>query len=111
MRKILITSIMLFLTSACSVYKIDIRQGNVLEPKSIDKLKVGMTKQQVLFIMGDPLLKDPFHTSRWDYVHMLTPGGGKTLRKQFTLYFDADRLSRIDDSQLETVTLGKIKYR
>jgi outer membrane protein assembly factor BamE len=110
MRKILITSIVLFL-SACSVYKIDIQQGNVLEPKAIEKLKVGMTKQQVLFIMGDPLLKDPFHASRWDYIHMLTPGGGKTHRKLLTLYFDADSLSRIDDSQLATVTLGKIKSR
>ena len=110
MRKILITSIMLFL-AACSVYKVDVQQGNVLDPKAIEKLKVGMTKQQVLFIMGDPLLKDPFHKSRWDYVHMLTPGGEKTRRKLLTLYFDGDILNRIDNSRLETATLGKIKSR
>ena len=110
MRKILITSLMVFLT-ACSVYKVDVQQGNVLETKQIEKLKVGMTRQQVLFIMGDPLLKDPFHKHRWDYVYLHTPGGKKTTRQMLTLYFDDDRLSRIDNSALEKVTLGKVKSR
>lgn len=109
MRKILITSIMLFLTGACSVYKVDVRQGNVLEPKSIDKLKVGMTKQQVLFIMGEPLLKDAFHTSRWDYPYFFTPGGERTTRQILTLYFAGDNVTQVDKSHLEKITLGKIK--
>ena len=105
MRKILITSLIMLL-SACSVYKVDVQQGNVLEAKQIDKLKVGMTRQQVLFILGDPLLKDPFHQDRWDYVHLLTPGDKKTVRQLLTLYFSGGTLSRIDSSALEKTTLN-----
>lgn len=104
MRKILITSLMLLL-GACSIYKVDIQQGNILEPKQIQQLKVGQNKRQVLFIMGEPLLRDPFHQNRWDYVYTLKPGGKKTARQLLTLYFDGDTLQRIDDSQLAPVTL------
>lgn len=104
MRKILIPCLILFL-SACSIYKVDVQQGNVLEPKQLEKLKVGMSRQQVLFILGDPLLKDPFHQNRWDYVHLKTPGDKKTTRQLLTLYFTGDTLSRIDDSALEKTTL------
>ena len=110
MRKILITTLLVFL-HACSIYKVDVQQGNVLETKQIEKLKVGQSKRQVLFIMGEPLLKDPFHQDRWDYIHMLTPGGENTRRKLLTLYFEADKLTRIDDSHLATITLGKVKSR
>ena len=97
---------MVILLSACSVYKVDVQQGNVLEAKQIEKLKIGMTRQQVLFIMGDPLLKDPFHQDRWDYIHLLTPGDEKTTRQLLTLYFSGGTLSRIEDSALEKITLN-----
>lgn len=104
MRNILITIILAWV-AGCSVYKVDIRQGNVIEPAQVAKLQTGMTKRQVLFLLGNPLLTDPFHKDRWDYIHTFKPGGGKTTRQALTLYFDGDTLSKIDKSRLETVTL------
>ena len=105
MRKILIISLLLFL-HACTVYKADVQQGNVLDTKQIEKLKVGQSKRQVLFIMGEPLLKDPFHQNRWDYIYLFQPGGQATTRQLLTLYFQGDTLKQIDDSALEKVTLN-----
>lgn len=109
MRTILIN--LLFLTvlafGGCSVYKVDIRQGNVIDPEQLAKLKVGMKKRQVTFLMGNPLLTDPFHADRWDYIYTLRPGGDKMTRQLVTLYFDGDTLLNIDDSKLEVQDLGE----
>jgi len=85
---------------------VDVRQGNELDTKQLSKLKVGMNKKQVAFLMGNPLLTDPFHKNRWDYVHTIRQGTGKTKRKLLTLYFDDVKLIRIDDSQLQEQTLS-----
>ncbi len=99
MRKILITAFVLFslsLAQGCSFYKIDIRQGNTLDEEVINSLRVGMSKQQVVFLMGTPLVQDPFHPNRWDYVYTFKPGGGKMTSQHVCLYFEGDQLSRID---------------
>jgi len=103
MRTILINLIIASSISmaGCSVYKVDIRQGNELAAKQIAKLEIGMTQQQVSFVMGNPLLTDPFHQNRWDYLRTYRQGGEKTTRQLLTLYFDGDKLVKIDDSQLE----------
>jgi outer membrane protein assembly factor BamE len=102
MRKILITTLILFGLSlgmqGCSFYKIDIRQGNTLDQETIDSLRVGMTKQQVVFLMGTPLVQDPFHPNRWDYVYTFQPGGGKMTSQHVWLSFDGDVLTNIDKS-------------
>jgi len=102
MRKILITGLLLLLGSlpACSIYKPDVQQGNVLEKKAIADLKTGMTKRQVDSLMGTALLKDPFHKNRWDYIHTIKPADGKLTRQLLTLYFEDGVLVRIDDSGL-----------
>lgn len=56
------------------VYKIDIQQGNVVTQDMIDQLRPGMTRRQVRFIMGNPLIQDTFNTNRWDYLYSLQPG-------------------------------------
>jgi len=103
MRTILIN--LLFLTvlasTGCSIYKVDVRQGNELEAEQVAKLKVGMDKRQVRFIMGNPLLADPFHANRWDYIHTFRPGGEDMKRRVLTLYFKDGKLETIDDSQLQ----------
>ena len=99
MRRILIsvfTTAMLL--SGCSVYKIDVQQGNTLEAEKVAQLKVGMNKQQVQFLVGTAMLKDPFHPNRWDYVYTFTPGGGEMKRHHLTLYFENDQLVNIDKS-------------
>ncbi|MER2299378.1 outer membrane protein assembly factor BamE [Pseudomonas promysalinigenes] len=75
------------------VYKIDIQQGNVVTQDMIDQLRPGMTRRQVRFIMGNPLLQDTFNTNRWDYLYSLQPGGGQRQQERMSIFFnDSDQL-------------------
>lgn len=76
-------------------YKLDIPQGNVLTQDMIDKLKPGMTQSQVRFILGTPLIVDPFHNDRWDYVYRLEKSGRLTESRRITVIFDQDRLKAL----------------
>jgi outer membrane protein assembly factor BamE len=82
--------------SACSswVYRIDIPQGNYLEQKSIDKIQVDMTKEQVKFILGSPVVVDSFDNDTWNYVYRFKSGRSKKLdmQKMFTIKFKDDKL-------------------
>lgn len=78
-------------------YKMDIQQGNIITPGMVEQLKPGMNKRQVRYLLGTPLVHDPFHQQRWDYVYLLRKGGKKTLdQNMLSLYFKEDSLSRID---------------
>jgi outer membrane protein assembly factor BamE len=72
------------------VYKIDIQQGNVVSQDMIDQLRPGMTRRQVRFIMGNPLITDTFHANRWDYLYSLQPGGGARQQERISLVFDGN---------------------
>lgn len=72
------------------VYRIDIQQGNDVTQEMINKLKPGMSKKQVNFIMGTPLLIDTFHPNRWDYIYSFHPGNGQREQRRITLFFDDD---------------------
>ncbi len=85
---------------ACSVYKIDVQQGNTLDPEQVEQLKVGMSSQQVLFVLGSPMLRDAFHPQRWDYPFSFKPGGKDMFRQNLTLFFENDKLIRIDNRLL-----------
>ena len=82
--------------SACSswVYRIDIPQGNYLEQKSIEKLQVGMTKEQVKFILGSPVVVDAFNQDAWHYVYKFKSGRSEKFntKKSFVLQFEEDKL-------------------
>ena len=109
MRKILIPALLMCLsaTSGCTAYRPTIQQGNILDADQYDKLKPGMTRHQVTFVMGTPLLKDPFHKDRWDYIHTVKLGDNKkTTIQRLTLFFDKDTLVRIDKSALTKRTLN-----
>jgi len=73
-------------------HKIDIPQGNVLTQDMLDKLKPGMTPSQVRFILGTPLIVDPFHSNRWDYVFRLEKEGKLVESRRVTVVFENDRL-------------------
>ncbi|MGQ7959459.1 outer membrane protein assembly factor BamE [Pseudomonas sp. SP16.1] len=94
--KLLLTSLSLtglFALAGCSfpgVYKIDIQQGNVVTQDMIDQLRPGMTRRQVRFIMGNPLLTDTFHADRWDYLYSIQPGGTQRLQERVSLVFDGN---------------------
>jgi outer membrane protein assembly factor BamE len=102
MRRILITifSAAVMITG-CSIYKIDVQQGNTLEIEKVAQLKTGMNKQQVQFLLGTAMLKDPFHPNRWDYVYSFTPGGSEMKKHHLTLHFENSLLVAIDDSEMK----------
>lgn len=85
-------------TTACTIHRIDVQQGNVITKDMVDQLKTGMTKRQVLFVMGSPLIEDPFHGNRWDYVFTLQPGDKRKITeyKRVTVLFDKDTVANID---------------
>jgi outer membrane protein assembly factor BamE len=91
-------------------YKIDIQQGNVLTQDMVAQLKPGLTKDQVRFILGTPVLTDMFHAHRWDYVYRLQKGStGEVEMRQFSTFFDdSDQLIRVggDVSALQTSDLS-----
>ena len=84
--------------SSCAPYKMDIRQGNFVTADMRDKLKLGMSRQQVRYVLGTPLVSDAFHGNRWDYVYRLERGK-KVIEKQLlTIYFEGDKLVRVEDA-------------
>ena len=80
-------------------YKMDIRQGNYVTPEMREKLKLGMKKSQVQYVLGTPMISDTFHGNRWDYVYRLEQRGKIVEKQRLTLYFDGDNLVKIDDGK------------
>jgi outer membrane protein assembly factor BamE len=75
-------------------HRIDVQQGNYFDPDAVAKLKPGMTRSQVRFLMGTPLITDPFHPDRWDYLFINRPKGKLKQERRLTLWFDGDVLVR-----------------
>jgi outer membrane protein assembly factor BamE len=85
-----------FLERIPIVYRPDIQQGNIVTQEMVNQLRPGMSKRQVRFLMGTPMLVDVFHGDRWDYVYNMTEGWGETERKRLSLYFQDDQLVRTE---------------
>ncbi len=84
----------LALTAGCNIlYKQNIQQGNALEQEDLDQLELGMSKNQVAFLLGTPAIQDPFHHDRWDYLSSFARRGGDPVRRLVTLKFENDTLS------------------
>lgn len=77
-------------------HKIDVQQGNFVTQDMIDKLKPGMSRNQVRFALGTPLIADPFHSDRWDYVYVLEKRGRVVEKRRIVVVFKQDELLRID---------------
>jgi outer membrane protein assembly factor BamE len=82
-------------------HKIDIQQGNVITQEMIDKLQPGMTRNQVRFILGTPLLVDPFRTDRWDYVYSMKKGGELVEQRQLKVFFADDKMVRVEGDAID----------
>jgi outer membrane protein assembly factor BamE len=79
------------------VYRINISQGNFLEAKEVDQVVVGMTRSQVRFLLGTPMLADSFHPDRWDYLYYFKRGKTqKVERRLLTVYFADEKVARLD---------------
>ena len=105
-RKLLVSLLPLALAAGCArvpeavpqivkPYRITIQQGNYITREMVEQLKPGMTREQVRFILGTPLLTDIFHADRWDYVFYRDPPGGKREQRNFSVIFEDGKLARV----------------
>ena len=96
--RILLIALAITLTSACSavgfpgVYRIDVEQGNIVTQEIADQLQPGMSKRQVRFILGTPLVEDTFNRDRWDYVYTRRNGLDVLAEERLTVTFENDSL-------------------
>ena len=98
-----VVALLALVVSGCHlVYTPDVRQGNLLDKnidqKAVDQLKPGLTKRQVLLLVGTPSVTTPFDQSRWDYVSTYSHRGGPMQVGTMSLYFDNDTLARVEGS-------------
>lgn len=84
------------LLSFPGAYKIDIQQGNVITQDMVNQLRPGMTREQVKYVMGAPLLPDTYNSERWDYIYSFQPGGKVRTQQTLTLFFKDDRLASFE---------------
>lgn len=87
----------LVVSSGCSswLYRMPIPQGNFLEQSDIDKLRIEMTREQVLFVLGQPIAKDAFDESAWYYLYQFNPGRDNQVRKELIVRFEGDKLKSL----------------
>ena len=87
-----------FLLSACFLapHKVEVQQGNYVDQEMISRLELDMTRSQVLFVLGTPLVTDAFHPDRWDYVYLTGKAGDVNRKRGITLVFSEDRLVRVE---------------
>ena len=87
------------LSSGC-VYRASIAQGNLIKQDDLDQVEVGMTRNQIRFLLGTPMIDDPFHTDRWDYVYYLKIGRKDAgFKRWVSIFFADDRVSEIRKEQ------------
>jgi outer membrane protein assembly factor BamE len=83
---------------ACGcVYRINIQQGNFLDQAAVDQVKAGMTRSQVRYLLGTPMVADSFNKSRWDYIYYLKKGRTRHVdSRRVTVYFEDEKVARLD---------------
>lgn len=100
----LTVSCVLTLSAGGCVYRVPIQQGNLLETKDIEQVKVGMTQAQVRYVLGTPMVIDEFSKDRWDYIYYLKKGRMRTPeQRHFIVYFDNGAVARIEQRENTTV--------
>lgn len=79
--------------AACAPYRIDIQQGNAVTAEQRDQIRLGMTRDQVRFVLGTPLLTDVFHAQRWDYVYHFRKGSNLAIeQRKLAIWFGKDNM-------------------
>ncbi len=94
--RLLLCSAASLLASAC-VYRINIQQGNYLDQAAVEQVKAGMTRSQVRYLLGTPMVADSFNRDRWDYIYYLKKGRTRHVdSRRVTVYFDGEKVARLD---------------
>jgi outer membrane protein assembly factor BamE len=89
---------LLALGLAACVYRMDVQQGNLLDAEQVDQVEVGMTRSQVRFLLGTPMVIDSFDADRWDYVYSLRRGHSREVtRRHLVVWFDGDKVVRLEE--------------
>ena len=84
------------LVTGCTIYKMEVQQGNALSNETVSQLQRGMSKEQVAALLGNPLLQDNFRSNRWDYVYYNLRSKEVSSKKQnLTLFFQNDQLIQV----------------
>jgi outer membrane protein assembly factor BamE len=92
------------LGSGGCVYRPNIQQGNLLKTEDVDQVTAGMTRSQVRYVLGTPMVADPFNPQRWDYVYTLQRGrSSKVDRAHFVVWFDGDKVSRVEKLHMSSM--------
>ena len=89
---------LLSLLASCGdglLHRVDQQQGNIVTERMIEKLKPGMDRNQVLFVMGQPILRNSFDSDRWDYIYTFAPRSRNQEKRYLTLYFENGSLKRM----------------
>ena len=108
-------SVLCLLASGC-VYRINIQQGNFLNQSAVETIKPGMTRSQVRYLLGTPMVADSFNKERWDYIYYLKIGRSRHVdSRRVTVYFDGDKVARLDkptaaEAAAQDATAAKVKY-
>lgn len=90
--RVLLLAALLVATAGCAVYRAEVRQGNFIDAAKLEMVKPGMSREQVEFLLGPPMVVDGFQRDRWDYVFMLESPllGGETTSRRFAVLFDGE---------------------
>ena len=92
-------SLLIISVGGC-VYQANLSQGNVIKQEDLDQVEVGMTRGQVRFLLGTPMIDDPFHEDRWDYIYFMKIGRDDAVFKRWiSILFEEDQVSEIIDGQ------------
>ena len=91
------------------VHKLTVQQGNVITQAMIDKLKPGMTRSQVAFIMGEPVFRNSFNDDRWDYVYTIELPGVYTQNRTVSLFFHEELLAYFTGDMAPTRETGQVQ--
>ncbi len=97
--RVLLLSLIAVALAGCSswgfpgVYRINVEQGNIVTSEMVDQLKPGMSRRQVRYILGTPLLEDSFDRDRWDYLYMLRNGDTLLVENRLSIYFEGDTMA------------------
>lgn len=95
-RSLIFTLLAAAVLSGC-IYRPDIQQGNLLSVKDIEQVQVGMTRSQVRFLLGTPMVSDPFAPHRWDYVYRMEYGRRRSVDSaHLIVHFEGDKVVKVE---------------
>jgi outer membrane protein assembly factor BamE len=108
MRLLFLLPMLLLAGCMLAPHKINIQQGNYIDEAMVAKLRAEMTRSQVRFILGTPLIADAFHQNRWDYVYLTGKANDMHVKHKITVIFDGDKLKQVEGDLVPANMLSQV---